>query len=67
MWNCPGPIDPMGCMMPDTCIAEGDICCPSFYPIDCGDGMINCPAGMDTMGCMMPDLCVAAGDACPAF
>merc|ERR1711910_41656 len=70
MWNCPGAIDPMGCMMPDSCVAEGEECpfhCPPMPPMDCGEGMVNCPAGMDAMGCMMPDMCVAAGDACPAF
>merc|ERR1712038_1088160 len=70
MWNCPGAIDPMGCMMSDSCVAEGEECpfhCPPMPPMDCGEGMVNCPAGMDAMGCMMPDMCVAAGDACPAF
>merc|ERR1719278_60861 len=45
MINCPGPIDPMGCMMPEPCVAEGDACpfhCPPMPPMDCGEGMINC-------------------------
>merc|ERR1712083_460564 len=46
MTNCPGPIDPMGCMMPESCVAEGDACpfhCPPLPPMECGEGMINCP------------------------
>ena len=26
MTPCPGDIDPMGCMMPEICVAEGDEC-----------------------------------------
>merc|ERR1711936_1203713 len=37
MVNCPGPADPMGCAMPDTCEAEGDQCgeggLPSVPPL----------------------------------
>merc|ERR1712061_277618 len=68
MTNCPGPIDPMGCMMPESCVAEGDACpfhCPHMPPTDCGEGMWNCPGAIDPMGCMMPDSCVAEGEECP--
>merc|ERR1712037_973651 len=62
MTNCPGDIDPMGCMMPETCVAEGDACpfhCPPpMPPTDCGPGMFNCPGDIDPMGCMMPDFCM---------
>merc|ERR1712037_224286 len=66
--NCPGPIDSMGCMMAETCMAEGDECpffCPHMPPMDCGEGMINCPGPIDSMGCMMPETCMAEGDECP--
>merc|ERR1712212_1189721 len=68
MITCPGDIDPMGCMMPDICVAEGDECpfhCPHMPPTDCGEGMINCPSAIDPMGCM-PDSCMPDGEACPA-
>merc|ERR1711990_1368883 len=71
MTNCPGPVDSMGCMMPDTCMIEGEECpfyCPYMPPTDCGEGMINCPGPVDSMGCMMPDSCIAEGDiCCPSF
>merc|ERR1719220_2801164 len=69
MTNCPGPIDSMGCMMAETCMAEGDECpffCPYMPPMDCGEGMFNCPGHIDPMGCMMPDFCMPDGEACPA-
>merc|ERR1712203_255454 len=56
MTNCPGPVDPMGCMMPESCVAEGDACpfhCPPMPPMECGEGMINCPGPVDPMGCMI--------------
>merc|ERR1712241_769009 len=49
---CPGPMDSMGCMMPETCVAEGDEC--PFY----------CPYN-PPMGCMGPESCVAIGEECP--
>merc|ERR1712187_1041844 len=65
---CPGDIDPMGCMMPEICVAEGDECpffCPNMPPMDCGEGMINCPGPIDSMGCMMAETCAAEGEECP--
>merc|ERR1712110_445086 len=67
---CPGDIDPMGCMMPEICVAEGEECpffCPHMPPMDCGEGMITCPGDIDPMGCMMPEICMAEGDECPFF
>merc|ERR1712038_1092918 len=49
MTNCPGPIDPMGCMMPESCVAEGDECpfyCPWNPPMECGEGNMPCPGPM---------------------
>merc|ERR1712050_263453 len=69
MTNCPGDIDPMGCMMPEICVVEGDECpffCPPMPPMDCGEGMINCPGPINSMGCMMPETCMAEGDECPS-
>merc|ERR1711990_1362654 len=66
MTNCPGETDPMGCPMPEICVAVGDECpffCPYNPPMDCGEGMTNCPGDIDPMGCMMPEICVAEGDA----
>merc|ERR1711922_130100 len=70
MTNCPGPMDPMGCMGPESCVAIGEECpfyCPPMYPMDCGEGMTKCPGPMDSMGCMMPETCVAEGDECPFY
>jgi len=74
MVNCPGPADPMGCSMPDLCIAIGVDCpmgggnsstqCPSLPPMDCGEGFTNCPGPLDPMGCAMPDTCEVEGDQC---
>ena len=74
MVNCPGPADPMGCSMPDLCIAIGVDCpmgggnsstqCPSLPPMDCGEGFTNCPGPLDPMGCAMPDTCKVEGDQC---
>merc|ERR1711890_48296 len=64
------PMDPMGCMMPETCVAEGDECpfyCPWNPPMECGEGNMPCPGPMDAMGCMGPESCVAIGDECPFY
>merc|ERR1712117_744855 len=45
MTNCPGPMDPMGCMMPETCVAVGDECpfyCPWNPPMSAERA--TCPA-----------------------
>merc|ERR1739844_137561 len=68
MISCPGDIDPMGCMMPEICMPDGEACpffCPHMPPMDCGEGMISCPGPIDPMGCMMPETCAAEGDECP--
>merc|ERR1711936_214498 len=55
MTNCPGPMDPMGCMMPESCVAEGEECpfyCPWNPPMECGEGNMPCPGPMDAMGCV---------------
>ena len=66
--KCPGPINPLGCKMPDSCVAVGDRCpvqCPHRPPINCGPGRMTCPGLLDPMGCKKPDSCVAVGDRCP--
>ena len=66
--KCPGPINPQGCKMPDSCVALGDKCpvhCPHRPPIDCGPGRTKCPGPIDPQGCKMPESCVALGDKCP--
>merc|ERR1712183_57315 len=71
MTNCPGDIDPMGCMMPEICVAEGDECpffCPHNPPSNCEEyGLKTCPGDIDIMGCSQPDLCNAPEDECPFF
>merc|ERR1712066_1068573 len=68
MTNCPGPIDPMGCMMPDSCVAEGDACpfhCPPMPPMECGEGsgvMVR-PANHSSVG-MEPAMHGAYARAC---
>merc|ERR1712032_1401600 len=69
MINCPGPIAPMGCMMPEICMPDGEACpvpCPPMGPpMECPEGMIVCAGAVDPMGCIMPETCAAMGDACP--
>merc|ERR1711990_746256 len=72
MTNCPGETDPMGCPMPEICVAEGDECpffCPHVEHPHCGFEMSNCPSPVDAMGCETPVTCVmvdwAAGEECP--
>merc|ERR1712209_240251 len=72
MRSCPGDTDPMGCPMPEICVAEGDECpffCPHVEHPHCGFVMSNCPGPVDAMGCETPMNCImvdwAAGDQCP--
>merc|ERR1711990_47812 len=73
MRSCPGEFDPMGCPMPETCVAEGDKCpfiCPYADHPHCGFVMSNCAGPVDENGCETPMNCVmvdwAAGEQCPA-
>merc|ERR1712223_1468488 len=47
MRSCPGEFDPMGCPMPETCVAEGDECpfiCPyAEHPT----ADLSCPTVLD--------------------
>jgi len=72
MRSCPGEFDPMGCPMPETCVAEGDECpfiCPYAEHPHCGFVMSNCAGPVDENGCETPMNCVmvdwAAGEQCP--
>ena len=72
MRSCPGDTDPMGCPMPEICVAEGDECpffCPHVEHPHCGFVMSNCPGPVDANGCETPMNCVmvdwAAGEQCP--
>merc|ERR1712106_514112 len=60
MTNCPGDTDPMGCPMPDDCVAEGEECqffCPHVQHPNCGFVLSNCPGPVDAMGCEGPMTC----------
>ena len=72
MRSCPGETDPMGCPMPEICIAEGDSCpffCPHVEHPNCGTVLSYCAGPVDAMGCEGPMTCVmvdwAAGEDCP--
>merc|ERR1712012_1450663 len=72
MRSCPGDTDPMGCPMPEICVAEGDECpyvCPPLKHPHCGFVMSNCAGPVDAMGCETPMNCImvdwAAGETCP--
>merc|ERR1712061_511175 len=72
MRSCPGQTDPMGCPMPEICVAEGDECpffCPHVEHPHCGFVMSNCPGPVDANGCETPMNCImvdwAAGEQCP--
>merc|ERR1712107_482293 len=70
MQNCPGPMDPMGCMTPDTCVPADQTCpfyCPYNPPMDCGAGMVSCPGPVDSMGCKAAGNCVMYGEECPSY
>merc|ERR1712212_247438 len=72
MRSCPGDTDPMGCPMPEICVADGDECpffCPHVEHPHCGFVMSNCPGPVDANGCETPMNCImvdwAAGEQCP--
>merc|ERR1712183_1238908 len=60
MRSCPGEFDPMGCPMPETCVAEGGECpfiCPYADHPHCGFVMSNCAGPVDENGCETPMNC----------
>eukprot|EP00088_Acartia_fossae_P009814 TRINITY_DN1480_c0_g1_i6.p1 TRINITY_DN1480_c0_g1~~TRINITY_DN1480_c0_g1_i6.p1 ORF type:complete len:534 (-),score=36.32 TRINITY_DN1480_c0_g1_i6:88-1689(-) len=75
-YKCPGPVDSMGCTMPEACMpfmfdSNGAQCPPTCEPSCMNANEMYCNDGMDDNGCATPSYCVPAtipgldGQSCP--
>ena len=68
---CPGPVDPLGCVGPSSCMPDDKGCptpvkCPELPSPDCDQDAMICPGGMDLLECPAPDFCAPNGETCEA-